>query len=175
MLHHTLKISVLVAALFSSTAFAGHDSFKAKPYDSLGKCLSAALEKHDGKVVKVEYKSEKKTGVYEFDIETPDGKAWDVECDVKAGKVTEVEEEVKADDARFKALAKVSEADAKATALAAHPGEVVEVEYELESDGKASYEFDIMEADKEEIKVEVDATTGKIVEVSYENYQIGDE
>jgi uncharacterized membrane protein YkoI len=175
MLRYSLSISMLVAALFSSAAFAEHGSFKAKPYDSLGKCLSAALSKHDGKVVKLEYKSEKKVGVYEFDIETPDGKAWDIECDVKSGKVTEVEEEVKADDARFVALAKVSEADAKATALAAHPGEVVEVEYELESDGKASYEFDIMEADKEEIKVEVDATTGKIVEVSYENYQIGEE
>lgn len=89
--------------------------------------------------------------------------------------MTEIEEEVKADEARFKALAKVSEADAKATALAAHPGTVAEVEYELEPDGKASYEFDILEADKEEIKVEVDATTGKIVEVSYEEYQIGKE
>jgi len=69
----------------------------------------------------------------------------------------------------------VTEAEAKATALAAHPGTVVETEYEIEEDGKASYEFDILEADKEEIKVEVDATTGKIVEVSYENYQIGKE
>ncbi|OYY82951.1 MAG: peptidase, partial [Methylophilales bacterium 16-45-9] len=54
-------------------------------------------------------------------------------------------------------------------------GTVVETEYEIEADGKASYEFDILEADKEEIKVEVDATTGKIVEVSYESYQIGKE
>jgi uncharacterized membrane protein YkoI len=175
MLRHSLSIGMLVAALFSSNVFAEHSSFKAKPYDSLGKCLSAALDKHDGKVIKVEYKSEKKVGIYEFDIETPDGKAWDIECNVKTGKITEVEEEVKADDAKFKTLAKVSEADARATALAAHPGEVVEVEYEIESDGKASYEFDILEADKEEIKVEVDATTGKIVEVSYENYQIGQE
>jgi uncharacterized membrane protein YkoI len=137
--------------------------------------VKAALTKHDGKIVKVEFKSEKKTGVYEFDIETPDGKAWDIECDARTSKITEIEEEVKADDARFVALAKVSEADAKATALAAHPGSVVELEYELEPDGKASYEFDILEADGEEIKVEVDATTGKIVEVSYENYQIGQE
>ena len=43
------------------------------------------------------------------------------------------------------------------------------------ADGKATYEFDITEADKEEIKVEVDATTGKIVEVSYEVYQVGEE
>ncbi len=174
MLRLTIGAAVLTAA-FAGTANANHETFTPKNYDSLGKCLKAALTKHDGKVVKVEYKSEKKVGVYEFDIETPDGKAWDVECNAKTGKVTEVEEEVKADDARFKALAKVSEADAKATALAAHPGSVVEVEYELEPDGKASYEFDILEADGEEIKVEVDATTGKIVEVSYENYQIGQE
>jgi uncharacterized membrane protein YkoI len=175
MLRHSINISVIIAALFSGVAFADHSSFTPKKYDSLGKCLKSALNKHDGKVIKVEYKSEKKVAVYEFDIETPDGKAWDIECDVKSGKVTEVEEEVKVDEARFAALAKVTEADAKATALAAHPGTIVEVEYELEPDGKASYEFDILEADKEEIKVEVDATTGKIVEVSYENYQIGQE
>ena len=113
--------------------------------------------------------------MYEFDIESADGTAWDVECDVKTSKIIEIEQEVKADDAKFKAIAKVSEADAKATALAAHPGTVVETEYELESDGKASYEFDILEADKEEVKVEVDAVTGKIVEVDYEVYQVGQE
>ncbi|OYY49273.1 MAG: peptidase [Methylophilaceae bacterium 17-44-8] len=175
MVRLTLGATLLVAAFGASSAFAGHDTLKPKSYDSLGKCVKAALTKHDGKIVKVEYKSENKAGVYEFDVQTPDGKAWDIECDVKTSKIIEIEEEVKADDAKFVALAKVSEADAKATALAAHPGTVVEIEYELEPDGKASYEFDILEADGEEIKVEVDATTGKIVEVSYENYQIGEE
>ena len=56
-----------------------------------------------------------------------------------------------------------------------HLGTIAETEYEIEADGKATYEFDITEADKEEIKVEVDATTGKIVEVSYEIYQVGQE
>jgi uncharacterized membrane protein YkoI len=171
----TMGATLIAAAFFANTAVAGHDTIKPKSYDSLGKCVKAALSKRDGKIVKVEFKSEKKTGVYEFDIESADGKSWDVECDAKTGKVTEIEEEVKADDARFIALAKVTEAEAKATALAAHPGTVVETEYELESDGKASYEFDILEADGEEVKVEVDATTGKIVEVSYEVYQIGKE
>ncbi|MDD2833275.1 MAG: PepSY domain-containing protein [Methylotenera sp.] len=166
---------MIATAFFATTAVAGHDTIKPKTYDSLGKCVKAALTKKEGTIVKVEFKSENKKGVYEFDIEAADGKSWDVECDAKSGKVTEIEEEVTADDPRFKALAKVSEDDARATALAAHPGTVVEVEYELESDGKASYEFDILEADKEEIKVEVDATTGKIVEVSYEEYQIGRE
>lgn len=171
----SLGATLIAAAFFSGTALAAHDSIKPKAYDSLGKCVKAALTKHEGNIVKVEFKSENKKGVYEFDIESADGSAWDVECDAKSGKVIEVEQEVKADDAKFKAAAKVSEADAKATALAAHPGTLVETEYEIEADGKASYEFDILEADKEEIKVEVDATTGKIVEVSYEEYQIGKE
>jgi len=171
----SLGATLVAAAFFATTAVAGHDTIKPKAYDSLGKCVKAALTKKEGTIVKVEFKSENKKGVYEFDIESADGTAWDVECDAKSGKVTEIEQEVKADDAKFKAAAKVSEADAKATALAAHPGTVVETEYEIESDGKASYEFDILEADKEEIKVEVNATTGKIVEVSYEEYQIGKE
>lgn len=171
----SMGATLIAAAFFTNTAVAGHGDFKPKSHDSLGKCISAALAKHDGTIVKVEFKAEGKSGVYEFDIESADGKAWDIECDAKSGKVTEVEEEVKADDAKFKAVAKVSEADAKATALVAHPGTVVETEYEIESDGKASYEFDIKTADGKEYKVEVDATTGKIVEDNLEVYQIGKE
>lgn len=170
-----MLVVTAVAAIFSSSAFAAHDKIKSNNADSLGKCVKAALSVHDGKIVKVEFKSENKAPVYEFDIESADGTAWDIECNAKTGKVIEVEEEVKADDARFKALAKVTEADAKATALAAFPGKVVETEYELESDGKASYEFDILGANNKETKVEVDATTGKIVEHHEEFYQIGQE
>jgi uncharacterized membrane protein YkoI len=167
--------AALFTTVYSASALAEHGSIKPKSYDSLGKCVKAALSKHDGKIVKLEMKSESKQAVYEFDIESADGTAWDIECNVQTSKVTEVEQEVKADDAKFVALAKVTEADAKATALAAHPGNVVETEYELEPNGKASYEFDIQEADGEEIKVEVDATSGKIVEVGYEVYQVGKE
>jgi uncharacterized membrane protein YkoI len=173
--HLSISTALIATTFFANTAMADHDTIKPKAYDSLGKCVKAALTKHEGKIVKTEFKSENKKGVYEFDIESADGTMWDIECDAKSGKVTEIEQEVRADDAKFKAAAKVTEAEAKATALAAHPGTVVETEYELEADGKASYEFDILEADKEEIKVEVDATTGKIVEVSYEEYQIGKE
>ena len=171
----SMGATLIAAAFFANTAMADHANLKPKAYDSLGKCAKAALAKHDGTIVKVEFKNEGKSGVYEFDIESADGTAWDIECDAKTSKVTEVEQEVKADDAKFKAAAKVTEADAKATALAAHAGTVTETEYELESDGKASYEFDIKTADGKEIKVEVDATTGKIVEVNEETYQIGKE
>ena len=175
MLRLSIGSALVAATLFSSSVNAGHETIKHVKYDSLGKCVKAALAKHEGKIVKLEMKSENKKPTYEFDIESANGTAWDVECDVKSSKIIEIEQEVKADDAKFKALAKVSEADAKATALAAHPGTVVETEYELEPDGKASYEFDITEADGEEVKIEVDATTGKIVETNYEVYQVGQE
>jgi uncharacterized membrane protein YkoI len=177
MLRLSIGVSLLAVALSANTAFAGKDGgvFKAQPYDSLGKCVEKALAKYNGKIVKLEYKMEQKTPIYEFDIETADGKAWEVECNVKTAEITETEEEVAVDDPRFVAKAKFTEEQARATALAAYPGRVVEVEYELESDGKASYEIDILQADNDEVKVEVDATTGKIVEVSYESYQIGRE
>jgi uncharacterized membrane protein YkoI len=177
MLRLSLGASLLALTFSSTVAFAENDQgkFKAQPYDSLGKCVQNVLAKHDGKIIKVEYEVEDKMPIYEFDIETADGKAWEAECNVKTGEITELEEEVEVDDPRFASKAKVSEEQARATALAAHPGRVVEVEYELESDGKASYEIDILEADNEEVKVEIDATTGKIIEVGYENYQIGQE
>lgn len=177
MLRLSIGASLLALALTSNSALAENDNsaFKAKPYDSLGKCVQAALAKYDGKIVKLEYQVEDKMPIYEFDIETPDGKAWEVECSVQTSKITELEEEVSVDDARFAKQAKFSEEQARATALAAHPGRIVEVEYELESDGKASYEIDVLEADKDEVKIEIDASTGKIIEVGYEGYQIGQE
>jgi uncharacterized membrane protein YkoI len=59
-------------------------------------------------------------------------------------------------------------------ALKAHPGEIIETEYEIESNGDASYEFDIKTKEGKEIKMEVDAATGKIIENGEEEiYQIG--
>ena len=70
---------------------------------------------------------------------------------------------------------KIGVEEARKVALEAHPGEVVELEYEIEADGAASYEFDIKTKEGKEIKVEVDATSGKIVEANSEVYQIGKE
>ena len=140
------------------------------------RCLEAALKVHQGTVVKMEIKSEKGEPVYEFDIESPDGRAWDIECSGRTGKIIEVEEEVDSASApAFAAKMKVDEAQARETALAKHAGEIVEVEYEIEPDGKASYEFDIEMADGTERKVEVDATSGEIVEDNQEFFQIGKE
>ena len=76
-------------------------------------------------------------------------------------------------DPRFASKAKVSLEDAKKIALAAKPGEIIETETSIEPDGSISYEFDIKGTDGKEWEVEVDAVTGKIVEIEEEVYQIG--
>jgi len=53
------------------------------------------------------------------------------------------------------------------SALAKQPGEAISVEAELDN-GKAIYEFDIKSADGKEWEVEVDAKTGKVLEVNFE-------
>lgn len=166
----------LAAAIVLTGAMGTANAEYPKTDFSIEQCLQAALAEKNGGVVKVELKTENGVPTYEFDIETPDGKAWDIECDTKTGKISEIEQEVNnADDPLFKAKLKVSEADARKTALAAYPGDIVEVEYEIEPDGAASYEFDIKGKDGKEMKVEVDATSGKIVEANAEVYQIGKE
>lgn len=138
------------------------------------RCLTAALDKRPGQIVKVEYKIEDKRHVYEFDIRGRDGFNWDVECLKNTGDIVEIEREVAyANDPDFKAKVKLSENEAREIALAKFPGEIVEVEYELESDGRVSYEFDIDTNNDGEIKIEIDATTGEVVEINSEIWQIG--
>ncbi|HYG12847.1 MAG TPA: PepSY domain-containing protein [Methylophilaceae bacterium] len=172
-----LSAFVMALSFAASTAFADNAQKLPKTKYSIEHCLSQALKVKNGTMVKSELKMEDKTAVYEFDIETPDGKAWDVECSTKTGKIIETEEEVdNADDAQFKPKMKVSEEDARKTALAAYPGEIIEVEYEIEVDGTPTYEFDILtQGGKVEMKVEIDAITGKLVEADHELVQIGKE
>ena len=174
----TLAVVMLGAMIFSLgvTATFAADFKMPKTKVTLETCMKAALAEKSGTVVKVEFKIERGTPIYEFDIESKDGKAWDIECDANTGKISEVEQEVRSvDDPLFKAKMKVSEAEARKIALKKYPGEIKEVEYEIEPNGDASYEFDIVTKDGKEMKVEVDAATGKIVEESEEIYQIGRE
>jgi uncharacterized membrane protein YkoI len=140
-------------------------------------CLQAALAKMDGETVKLEFKNERGTPVYEIEIAGKDGRSMEFECDANTGKIIEEEQEVESpDDPLFKSKAKVSLDEAVKIALKAHPGKIVETEFEIEANGDASYEFDIATDDGREVKLEVDAATGKIVEDDEEEiYQIGRE
>lgn len=70
----------------------------------------------------------------------------------------------------FDEQAKISEAKARDIATSRFPGEIVERKYEIEANGRPTYEFDIIDDQGTEFKVEVDATTGEIGEVSVEDW-----
>ncbi|MBD3634582.1 MAG: PepSY domain-containing protein [Methylophaga sp.] len=180
MTNSILKILPAAIALSLSPAvFADHDNYDLDDVRDwnivkIETCLDAALDTIPGNARKVELKMEGDDPVYEFDIEAEaDGNFYNVECNAEEGFVTEIEREVDANDPAFKKLAKISEAEARETALMFHPGEVVASEMEVGLDGDATYEFDIQSVHGYEVKVDVDAATGKIEEANIELYEIG--
>jgi uncharacterized membrane protein YkoI len=155
--------------------------------NGLSKCLQAALQRKDGSIVKLEVETaedsteasppQKGATLLEIEVRDSQGSEWELTCDESTGKIVEIEREV-ADPshALFSGKRKVSEQQARQVALSARPGKIVEVEYEIEPNDAATYEFDVKSnAGREEWKVEVDASTGKIVETRRESYQIGEE
>ncbi len=161
----------LLMTTLSLPAYAGHKG-------GLEKCLRAATALRSGDYIKVEYLGFADEGgsAYEIEVKDVNGKYWEFECSADNNQITEIEQEVKsADDPLFKRNLKIKESEARKIALDLYPGKIKEVEYEIESDGKASYEFDITDHFGVEFKIEVDASTGEIVEVQIEQWQIGGE
>lgn len=143
---------------------------------SIETCIAAAQKQKSGNMVKLEKLSADGKPMYEVEIRDANGFEWEFMCDANSGEITETESEVSSVNSKaFKSKMKVTEEDAASIALKAYPGVIEEVEYEIEENGDASYEFDIVNAKDVETKVEVDAATGKIIEVSIEQWEIGEE
>ncbi len=158
---------------------AGSAIVNANPHgSSLEKCLNAAKQIKSGDFVKLEYLSPSAEGrpTYEIEVRTDTGREWEFMCDASEGTIYEIEQEVdSADHALFKKHAKVNEAQARKTVLELYPGKIEEIEYEIESNGDASYEIDVVDEGGTEFKVEVDAASGKVIEVHIEQWEIGEE
>lgn len=164
----------LALAVAGTPALAGHSHDRVRLED----CLTAARSLRAGDFVKVEYLafSDEGHAAYEIEVRDADGREWEFECSTVTGQIQEIEQEVDSPkDPLFAARMKVTEAEAIATATRLYPGDVEEVEYEIEANGAASYEFDIVDRYGVEFKVEVDATSGEIVEVQMEQWEIGAE
>jgi len=142
---------------------------------SLETCLKVAVAVFGGRATSVEYKMEDGDPIYDFDIRADDGLVWEIECNAENGMISEIEREVAKDDPLFSKQAKVSETAARETALAIFPGKIDSVEYGVEADGSAAYEFDIILSSGGQMNVEVDATTGKITEANPELWEIGED
>ncbi|MDC9729545.1 MAG: PepSY domain-containing protein [Methyloprofundus sp.] len=168
-----MKKSIITSAFIMAIGA----SFSAQAADQgLEKCIAAIQKQKSGELIKLEKLNAEGKAVYEFELEDVNGFEWEFMCDVNSGKIIEVESEVSSTNSlAFKSKMKVTEEDAKATALKAYPGVIEEVEYEIEANGDASYEFDIVNSKGIETKVEVDAATGKIIEVATEEWEIGEE
>ncbi len=144
----------------------------------LENCLNAASMIKAGDFTKVEFLNPSAEGVptYEIEVRDSNGTEWEFKCNAKTGHIYEIEQEVDTRaDKRFAKEKIVSEEQARATVLEIYPGEIREREYEIESNGNATYEFDVVDPDGTEFKVEVDAVSGKIIEVAVEQWQIGEE
>lgn len=169
-------VCMMMLALFSSFVLAG--SRGNGMHGDLHHCLKSASAIKDGYYAKLEYLTltDRGTRTYEIEIHDKNGVEWELMCDTSTGTIYEIEREVEsASDPLFKKNMKVSEEAAGKTALSLYPGRIVHTEYEIETNGASSYEFDIFEKPGVTYKVEVNAATGEIVEVSIEKWDIGRE
>ncbi len=169
-------IAMFMLALFSSSVLAGHGGQGSQ--SDLHHCLKSASAIKDGYYAKLEYLTltARGTKTYEIEIHDKNGVEWELMCDISTGTIYEIEREVEStSDPLFKKNMKVSEEAAGKAALALYPGRIVHTEYEIETNGASSYEFDIFEKPGVTYKVEVNAATGEIVEVSIEKWDIGRE
>ena len=170
-------VTTLLTLGFIAEAAAAHSRLHSGK-GQLETCLAATAKIKSGEFVKVEYLNPSAEGVptYEIEVRDSEGGEWEFLCNARKGHVYEIETEVdSSSDERFKRQAKVSEEQARKTALDLYPGKIQEVEYEIESNGDVTYEFDIVDLGGTEWKVEVDAATGKIIEVHVEEWEIGEE
>lgn len=142
----------------------------------LESCIQAVKKEKSGDLVKLEKLNVAGKGAYELELRDGNRQEWEFMCDADSGKLTERESEVADPNSQaFKKNVKVTEEDAAAIALKANPGTIEEVEYEVEENGAASYEFDIVNDKGVETKIEVDAASGKIIETATEEWEIGEE
>ena len=162
---------LIYLSFFTSASFATDARVM---YPNLDACRQAALETQAGKVIKVELKLENDKEIYEFDIRDSKNRDWDIECELETTRIVEIEEEARGtSDPRFRRYMKIHLGKAREIALGLYPGEIIEIEFELEDDGRAVYEFDIATDNGKEMKIEIDAATGEVHEETRELWQIG--
>ncbi len=142
----------------------------------IDKCVTEVKAAKAGDIIKLEALDVQGKAVYEFEVKDSKGTEWELMCDVASGKIIEIETEPSVSELEgLKKAAKFNEADAMKTALTAFPGKIKEIEYEIESNKDFSYEIDIIGKNGVETKVEVNASSGKIIETATEKWSIGEE
>lgn len=141
---------------------------------AIDECIDSVKKAKTGVIIKLESLDVKGKSIYEFEVADENGFEWELMCDTETGKIIEIESELSSRESKkFRDKAKITEEDALNIALKSYPGKVKEVEYEIEENNNPTYEIDIIGKNSIERKVEVNAISGKIIEVSVEKWEIG--
>jgi uncharacterized membrane protein YkoI len=144
---------------------------------AIDSCMTAVQKQlAGGHVIKLEKIQMDKKPFFEIEAKDSKGIEWEFICSAETGKIIKKEMEVSsASDAAFSKLMKISLDDAKAIALKAHAGTITDIEFEIEDNGNPVYEFEITTDKGVEMKITVDAVSGKIIETAIESWQAGRE
>ena len=121
-----------------------------------------ALQEVNGVIEEIELEREANTALYEVDIEKDDID-YDLHIDAYSGEIYSVDRDDDDDDdfSNYKNI--ISQDDAIAIAEKAANGKVEEIELD-EDDGLLKYDVELR-TDRGEAEVEIDASTGNVLEV----------
>ena len=159
-----IAIAAMIALPMSATA----------ANQAIDKCIDSVKKAKTGTIITLESLDVKGKSIYEFEVADENGFEWELMCDAATGKIIEIESELSSPESKgFKEKAKITEEDALKIALKLYPGKVKEVEYEIEENNEPTYEIDIKGKNGIETKIEVNAISGEIIEVSIEKWEIG--
>ena len=179
-----MVIGTLSAALVFGGAFAveasnnddgGKVDAKAnntKTFLSIDEVKKIALQEVNGVVEDIELENESNKAVYEVEIEKNDID-YDLYIDAYSGEIYSVDRDDHNndddidDDNLSNNKNTISQADATAIAEKAVNGKVVEIEKD-EDDGLIKYEVEL-NTDRGEAEVEIDASTGKVLDVEWDD------
>jgi uncharacterized membrane protein YkoI len=146
-----------------------------KTFLSTDEIKKIALQEVNGVLEDIELEKESGKAVYEVDIEKDD-RDYDVYMDAYSGEIYSVDRDDDHDDDDDRANRSngeqnqksiISQADAAAIAEKAVNGRMVEIEKD-EDDGFIKYEVEL-KTDRGETEVEIDASTGKVLDVEYDD------
>ena len=141
-----------------------------KTFLSTDEVEKIALQEVDGVVEEIELEKESGKAVYEVDIEKDDID-YDLHIDAYSGEIYTIDRDDDDDNNHSHNGQNnqniISQADAIAIAEKAVNGKVVEIEKD-EDDGLIKYEVEL-KTDRGEAEVEIDASTGKVLEVELDD------
>ena len=175
----TLSAALVFGGAFAVGASNNDDGSKVdakanntKTFLSIDEVKKIALQEVNGVVEEIELEKESNKAVYEVDIEKDDID-YDLYIDAYSGEIYSVDRDDHNDDDDIddnnlsNNKNTISQADATAIAEKAVNGKVVEIEKD-EDDGLIKYEVEL-KTDRGEAEVEIDASTGKVLDVEWDD------